>query len=189
MKNPRHTGLVLLALWGVGAGVAACGGSPSGSTTPSGQLRRADQAFLEFTACMRRHGVQMADPYHRSGHAGLTLDLPEKTPATTTAYSSCNHLITSIEAMKAAGMQARENGMSYQQRLARQHGAIALRPVHACSRDPDARSRRKRQSEPRERARGRRRPVATPRCSAGPIATAAACCPPVCPTMGPVRSK
>ncbi|HEY2200570.1 MAG TPA: hypothetical protein VGH56_01675, partial [Solirubrobacteraceae bacterium] len=88
MKNLRHAGLVLLAVGGVGAGVAGCGGSASGSTTPSGQLRRGDLAFLQFTVCMRRHGVQMGDPYHRPGHAGLTLDLPEKTPATTRAYSS-----------------------------------------------------------------------------------------------------
>lgn len=140
MKNLRHTGLVLLAAVGVGAGVAACGGSTSG--TPSGQLSRGDQAFLQFAVCMRRHGVQMADPYHQSGHAGLTLDLPEKTPATTSAYSSCNHLITSVEAMKAAGMQARANGMSSEQRRAR---ALGLLHYARCMRargipmlDPDA---------------------------------------------------
>jgi hypothetical protein len=91
---------------------------------------------------MRRHGVHMGDPYHRPGHAGLTLDLPEKTPATTTAYSSCNHLITFIEAMKAAGMQARENGMSYQQRLARQQGLLhyaqCMRARGIPMLDPDA---------------------------------------------------
>ena len=124
MKNLRHQALALLAVIGVVTGVAGCGDSTNGSTTPSGQLSRGDQAFLEFTTCMRRHGVQMADPYHRPGHAGLTLDLPERTPATTTAYSACGHLITFVEAVKAASMRARENGMSYQQRLARQQGLL-----------------------------------------------------------------
>lgn len=124
MKNLRQSGLALLAAVGVGAGAAACGGSASGSTTPPGQLSRGDQAFLQFTVCMRNHGVHMADPYHRDGRAGLTLDLPEKTPATTRAYSSCNHLIASVEAMKAAGMQARETAMSYEQRSARQRGLL-----------------------------------------------------------------
>lgn len=142
MKNLRHIGLVLLAAVGVGVGVAACGGSVSGSTTSSGQLSRGDQAFLQFTVCMRHHGVQMADPYHRSGHAGLTLDLPEKTPATTRAYSSCNDLIASVAAMKAAGMQARENGMSYEQRRARHlgllHYADCMRARGIPMLDPDA---------------------------------------------------
>ncbi len=142
MKNLRHAGLVLLAALGVGAGVAACGASVSGSTTPSAQLSHGDQAFLRFTVCMRHHGVQMADPYHRAGHAGLTLDLPEKTPATTTAYSSCNHLIASVEAMKAANMQARENGMSYAQRRAHHlgllHYAQCMRARGIPMLDPDA---------------------------------------------------
>jgi hypothetical protein len=91
---------------------------------------------------MRRHGVHMADPYHRSGHAGLTLDLPEKTPATTRAYSSCNHLISSVEAMKAAAMQARENGMTFGQRRARQEGLLhyaqCMRARGIPMLDPDA---------------------------------------------------
>ena len=109
---------------------------------PSGRLSRGDEAFLQFTACMRRHGVHMADPYRRTGHAGLTLDLPEKTSATTRAYSSCNHLISFVEEMKAAGMQARENAMSYRQRLARQQGLLhyaSCMRTHAIPMlDPDA---------------------------------------------------
>ena len=124
MTNLRHTGLVLLAALGVGAGTAACGRTARDSPTPSTQLSRGDRAFLEFTACMRRHGVPMGDPYHRAGHAGLTLDLPEKTPATTTAYSSCNHLIAFVVTMKEAGMQAREDGMTSEQRRARQLGLL-----------------------------------------------------------------
>jgi hypothetical protein len=133
---------MLLAALAVGAGVAGCGGSASEPTTSSGPLSRGDRAFLQFTVCMRRHGVHMADPYHRSGHAGLTLDLPERTPATTRAYSSCNHLIASVAAMKAAGMQARANAMSYQQRHARQlgllHYAQCMRARGIPMLDPDA---------------------------------------------------
>ena len=91
---------------------------------------------------MRRHGVHMADPYHRSGHSGLTLDLPEKTPATTMAYATCNHLIASVEAMKMAGQRAREEAMSFAQRRARQmgllHYARCMRARGIPMLDPDA---------------------------------------------------
>ena len=141
MNNVRQTGLVLLATLGIGTGLGACGGAAGGSTT-SGQLNRGDQAFLQFTACMRRHAVHMADPYHRAGHAGLTLDLPEKTPATLRAYSSCDHLIVSVMALKQAGMQARENGLTYAQRRARQlgllHYARCMRARGIPMLDPDA---------------------------------------------------
>lgn len=130
-----------MAALGLAGGVAACGRSVNASTIPSGPLSRGDQAFLQFTACMRRHGVHMADPYHRAGH-GLTLDLPERTPATTRAYSSCDHLIAFVEAMKAAGMQARDSAMSYPQRLARQQGLLhyarCMRAHAIPMLDPDA---------------------------------------------------
>lgn len=132
---------MLLATLGTATGLGACGGAAGGSI-PSGQLDRGDQAFLQFTACMRRHGVHMADPYHRAGHAGLTVNLPEKTPATLRAYSSCNHLIASVMALKQAGMQARESGLTYAQRRARQlgllHYAHCMRARGIPMLDPDA---------------------------------------------------
>lgn len=91
---------------------------------------------------MRRHGVHMSDPYRRSGHSGLTLDLPEKTPSTIRAYGSCQHLIASVIAMKEAGMRARQSALSYQQRRAQQlgllHYARCMRQHGIPMLDPDA---------------------------------------------------
>lgn len=84
----------------------------------------------------------MGDPYHRSGHAGLTLDLPTKTPATVRAYASCEHLIAAVLAIKDAGLRARTNAMSYQQRRAHQLGLLryaqCMREHGVPMLDPDA---------------------------------------------------
>jgi hypothetical protein len=91
---------------------------------------------------MRHHGVHMGDPYHRAGHAGLTLELPEKVPATIRAYRSCGHLIASVMAMKAAAMQSRQNALSYRQRAAQHlglvHYAQCMRAHGIGMLDPDA---------------------------------------------------
>lgn len=120
MHNLRDTGIALLLTTALSAALAACGQSATGSA----QLSSGDRAFLQFTACMRQHGVPMRDPYHRAGNTGLTLDLPEKAPATVRAYAGCNHFIAAVEAMKAAGMRSRESALSYQQRRARQLGLL-----------------------------------------------------------------
>jgi len=62
--------------------------------------------MISFTRCMRSHGVQMSDPVHRPGHAGLSIDLPERGPATSAAYAACTHFIQAIIQNKAAGAAA-----------------------------------------------------------------------------------
>ncbi len=76
----------------------------SGSAAPGQPLtqQQSDQAMVAFTRCMRGHGVQMSDPYHRPGHAGLTLDLPTRDSSTAAAYAACDHLIAAIGEQKAA---------------------------------------------------------------------------------------
>lgn len=77
-----------------------------GGSAPPGQPlteQQSDRDMVSFTQCMRSHGVQMSDPYHRAGHAGLTLDLPTRDSATAAAYVACDHLIAAIAAQKAAG--------------------------------------------------------------------------------------
>jgi hypothetical protein len=103
------------------AGVTACSNGPAappvaslpGHTagTQAGQplsLARSDQNMVDFTHCMRGHGVQMADPFHRPGHAGLSIDLPSPVPANRAAYAACTHFIEqNIEAkQKGAAVQA-----------------------------------------------------------------------------------
>jgi hypothetical protein len=68
--------------------------------------QQSDQDAINFARCMRGHGVQMSDPYHRAGHAGLTLDLPSRSPATNAAFAACTHYIQPIIAAKEAGAAA-----------------------------------------------------------------------------------
>ena len=89
------------------APVASLSGSASAS--PSAQPlteRQSDQDMISFTRCMRSHEVQMTDPVHRPGHAGLSIDLPERGPATSAAYAACTHFIQAIVAAKGAGAAA-----------------------------------------------------------------------------------
>lgn len=124
MKNIRLTAIAVLGGLVLGAALAACGGSGGTSASRPARLDKGDRAFLAFTACMRRHGIHMSDPYHRAGHAGLTLDFPTKTPPVIRAYSHCEYLIASILAMKAAGLSARQSQLSPQQTTARHLGLL-----------------------------------------------------------------
>jgi hypothetical protein len=64
--------------------------------------QQGDQDMLDFTRCMREHGVRVSDPVHRPGHAGLSLNLPAKGPATSAAYAACAHFLAPITQQKAA---------------------------------------------------------------------------------------
>jgi hypothetical protein len=90
-----------------GAPVASVSGH-SGSAAASQPLtqEQSDQDMISFTRCMRSHGVQMSDPVHRAGHAGLSLDLPTRDAATSAAYTACTHFIAAILQEKAAGAAA-----------------------------------------------------------------------------------
>jgi hypothetical protein len=68
-----------------------------------------DQAMVSFTRCMRSHGVPMADPFHRPGHAGLTIDLPTPDTANHAAYGACHHFIAKIVQAKQAAAAAAES--------------------------------------------------------------------------------
>ncbi|HEY5362126.1 MAG TPA: hypothetical protein VIJ82_31335 [Streptosporangiaceae bacterium] len=66
--------------------------------------QQGDHDMISFARCMRGHGVQMADPFHRPGHAGLSIDLPTQDPATHLGYVACQHFLQPIIAAKQAGM-------------------------------------------------------------------------------------
>jgi len=90
-----------------GAPVASLSGHATAGSGSSGQAltqQQSDQDMISFTRCMRSHGVQMSDPYHRPGNTGLTLDLPTRDSATSAAYAACTHFIQATISMKAAGM-------------------------------------------------------------------------------------
>jgi hypothetical protein len=78
-------------------GHAGNGGSPGTLTTA-----QADRDMVNFARCMRAHGVQVPDPFHRPGHTGLSIGLPTQTAANRPAFTACNHFLQPIVNMKMA---------------------------------------------------------------------------------------
>jgi hypothetical protein len=76
----------------------------TGRPVSSGKLTeaQADQDMVDFARCMRAHGVQMPDPFHRPGHAGLSVEVPVQTAVTRPAWAACTHFIQPIISMKDA---------------------------------------------------------------------------------------
>jgi len=87
------------------ASLSGHGGGGTASAQPLTQ-QQGDQDMLNFTRCMRSHGVQMSDPVHRPGHAGLSLDLPTRDASTAAAYAACTHFIQAIIDAKGAAAAA-----------------------------------------------------------------------------------
>jgi hypothetical protein len=81
--------------------IAGCRG---GSTTPGASGRAAasggDRGMVAFAHCMRAHGINVPDPAHRPGHAGLSIELPEQGPATTDAYKACGQFLQPVIELK-----------------------------------------------------------------------------------------
>jgi hypothetical protein len=91
------------------AAVASLSGHAGAGASQSGQpltQQQSDQDFISFTRCMRSHGVQMSDPFHQPGHAGLSLDMPTRDSSTSAAYAACTHFIQAILQIKSAGAAA-----------------------------------------------------------------------------------
>jgi hypothetical protein len=113
--------------------VAGCGGGPNAERSPAAAaLAQSDRAMLQFARCMRAHGIDMRDPFHRAGHSGLSIELPDGAPQTT-AYTTCVHYIAQIIATKEAGARAatttvRVSLVRYAQCM-RTHGIPMLDPT------------------------------------------------------------
>jgi hypothetical protein len=75
------------------APVASLSGHATASAAQALTTQQGDQNILSFTRCMRSHGVQMSDPVHHPGHAGLSIDMPSRSPANNAAYAACIHFI------------------------------------------------------------------------------------------------
>jgi hypothetical protein len=100
--------LGLLAATGAAGLLAGCGGtSPTvGISTEAAAAVRSDHAMVQFAHCMRAHGLNMPDPYHRRGHQGLSVELPPQGPATSDAYKACiQFLKPAIELKQQAAAQ------------------------------------------------------------------------------------
>jgi len=106
--------LVVVAAAGCSSAVSGPGSAPvaslSGHATASAAqaltTQQGDQNILSFTRCMRSHGVQMSDPVHHPGHAGLSIDMPSRSPANNAAYAACIHFIQANITAKQAGAAA-----------------------------------------------------------------------------------
>ena len=82
------------------------GGTAASGTVADQLLIQGDQDLVNFSRCMRAHGVQMSDPYHEPGHTGLTVNLPPQDAATRTAWSACRHYIQNLVQIKEDRMAA-----------------------------------------------------------------------------------
>jgi hypothetical protein len=87
--------------------IAGCGVTSTARTSsePAAALR-SDRGMVQFAHCMRAHGINMPDPFHRPGHEGLTIELPEQGPATADAYNACGrYLQATIELKEQSAAQ------------------------------------------------------------------------------------
>jgi hypothetical protein len=116
-RTQRAAAIALLAGL-LGTLATACSTGPSGRTVASlpGSHSHAasdsssssgsyDQDIVDYTHCLRAHGVNEPDPTTEthSGHTGLSFAVPPATPANRAALAACNHFIASLVAAKAAG--------------------------------------------------------------------------------------
>src|SRR5260370_39332752 len=84
------------------ASLAGHGGTPAAAAQiPS--VAQSDEDFVNFARCMRAHGVQIRDPFHISGHSGLSIEMPTRDAATSAAYGACNHFIAEVIQAKTSG--------------------------------------------------------------------------------------
>jgi hypothetical protein len=88
------------------APVASLSGHATASASRALTTEQGDQNILSFTRCMRSHGVQMSDPVHHPGHAGLSIDMPSRSPENNAAYAACIHFIQANIEAKQAGAAA-----------------------------------------------------------------------------------
>jgi hypothetical protein len=86
--------------------VASLSGHATASAAQALTTQQGDQNILSFTRCMRSHGVQMSDPVHHPGHAGLSIDMPSRSPANSAAYAACIRFIQANITAKQAGAAA-----------------------------------------------------------------------------------
>jgi len=115
---PAVAALVLIMAFGALA--AACSSTPSGRTvaslpgTPSSASAGSasasskgsyDQDIVDYTRCLRAHGVSEPDPVNEThnGRSGLSFVMPPADAANAPALAACNHFIAKLAAAKQAG--------------------------------------------------------------------------------------
>ena len=105
--------VIVATVAGLALGACSAGNAPASVASLSGRtatgeaggppsVARSDQLFVEFTRCLRGHGVSVPDPFHRPGHSGLSISIPSPGPSTNAALQACNHIIAPVVQMKQA---------------------------------------------------------------------------------------
>jgi hypothetical protein len=111
LAAPALAALVLIAGCSSGSGNTGVASLPGHRAAAAGAgpvtQRQSDQDMVDFARCMRARGIQLSDPFHRPGHAGLSIDLPTQDPATHPGYVACQHFLQPIIAAKQAGATTR----------------------------------------------------------------------------------
>jgi hypothetical protein len=143
-RPSRATAMVALSAAAIA--VAACSSGPAApsvahlpghgsQTRAAGQLTvaQSDRDMINFARCMRAHGVQMPDPFHRAGHSGLSIEIPPQTAANRPGFSACMHFLQPIVQMKnahAAALAApRMHALTDYARCMRAHDINMLDPT------------------------------------------------------------
>jgi hypothetical protein len=118
--------------------LAGCGGGSTGAgrSSEAAAAVRSERGMVEFTRCMRAHGTNMPDPSHRPGHRGLSIDLPERGPATADAYRACGQFLEPVIELKQRGAQQRSITLEVRLGLIRYAECMRSRAVPML--DPDA---------------------------------------------------
>ena len=114
-----------------GPQVASLGGHHGGATGPQRLTSaQSDRDMLNYARCMRAHGVNMADPVHIPGHAGLSLVTSVTPPPSRAATVACTHFLQPIIQMKNAAMTpTRLAALAGYARCMRGHNIAMLDPT------------------------------------------------------------
>ena len=130
MRAVKRSAAALAGAVAAGLLAAACSSPPT-----TGQLTTAesDRGMVNFAHCMRAHGVQMPGPFHRPGHAGLSIYDPPRTSATRPAWAACGHFLQPTINMKQGHQQAlaapRLRALTDYARCMRGHNIAMLDPT------------------------------------------------------------
>jgi len=129
---------MLLGAAAAAALLAGCGSgsnATTGSASESGAALHSDRGMVQFASCMRAHGINMSDPFHRPGHSGLTIEPPEQGPATAAGYTACGHYLEATIELK---QRAAEPRITPAVRLGLIHYAECMRGHAVPMLDPNA---------------------------------------------------
>jgi hypothetical protein len=87
------------------SGIASLGGRTTTTTAVSQGSNAFDEDMIHFARCLRQHGVDEPDPYHRPGHQGLTVVIPSGVTQHSPAMVACQHFIAPLKQMKETHAQ------------------------------------------------------------------------------------